>query len=84
MARKKKSRRHQLVMNYGLFWHRSRIVWGRGNNRGHLKGRLAKTGTPVDFRDQRGVYCLYDDNFRLVYIGQAGGGNMLIAVAFMM
>jgi hypothetical protein len=29
----------------------------------------------VNFRDQQGVYCLYDDNFRLVYVGQAGGKN---------
>jgi hypothetical protein len=35
----------------------------------------AKTSDPVDFRDQQGVYCLYDDNFKLVYIGQAGGKN---------
>jgi hypothetical protein len=26
-------------------------------------------------REQQGVYCLYDDSFRLVYVGQAGGKN---------
>ena len=26
----------------------------------------------VDFADQRGIYALYDEQFRLVYVGQAG------------
>lgn len=66
-----------LIHNYGLFWRKDWIHWGRGSNAGHLKGvmKMAKTDTPVDFRDQQGVYCLYDESFRLVYIGQAGGKN---------
>jgi hypothetical protein len=68
-----------LIQNYGLFWQRSRVFFGTGGggNAGHLKGvpAYAKTSDPVDFRDQQGVYCLYDDNFRLVYVGQAGGKN---------
>ena len=64
-----------LVQNYGLFWLRSNVYWGKPNSEGHLKGISAKklTTTPVDFRHQQGVYVLYDDTFRLVYIGQAGG-----------
>lgn len=66
-----------LIQNYGLFWKRSWIHFGAGSNRGHLKGTRVGhlTSTPIDFRDQQGVYCLYDDNFRLVYVGQAGGRN---------
>jgi hypothetical protein len=64
-----------LIRNYGLFWQRSRIHFGAGRNPGHLKGTTARTTDPIDFRDQRGVYCLYDDSFRLVYVGQAGGRN---------
>lgn len=66
-----------LVNNYGLFWRREHVFWGRGRNAGHLKGvkASAKSGNAVDFRDQQGIYCLYDDNFRLVYVGQAGGGK---------
>jgi hypothetical protein len=30
------------------------------------------SAAPVDFREQAGVYVLYDDNFRLLYVGQAG------------
>lgn len=53
------------------------MFWGRPRVWGHLKGVPAKqtSAPPVDFRDQAGVYVLYDDNFRLVYVGQAGGGN---------
>ena len=66
-----------LIQNYGLFWRRDFIHFGAGSNAGHLKGILigAKTSAPVDFRNQQGVYCLYDDTFRLVYVGQAGGKN---------
>jgi hypothetical protein len=68
-----------LIQNYGLFWRRAWIHFGAGGegNAGHLKGIRtgAKTSDPVDFREQQGVYCLYDENFRLVYVGQAGGKN---------
>jgi hypothetical protein len=66
-----------LIHNYGLFWRKAWIHWGSGSNAGHLKGKKvgAKTWEPVDFRYQQGVYCLYDESFRLVYVGQAGGRN---------
>ncbi|QXX74610.1 GIY-YIG nuclease family protein [Methylovirgula sp. HY1] len=66
-----------LIYNYGLFWRKDWIHWGRGSNAGHLNGMKAgaKTSIPVDFRDQQGVYCLYDESFKLVYVGQAGGKN---------
>ena len=62
-----------LIQNYGLFWRRSDVFWGRQKVSGHLKGCPAKgVFRTVDFREQQGVYCLYDDSFRLVYVGQAG------------
>ncbi|MEQ8246207.1 MAG: GIY-YIG nuclease family protein [Alphaproteobacteria bacterium] len=66
-----------LVQNYGLFWRRDRIFWGRGKRRGHLKGLYTseQTGDVVDFRDQQGIYVLYDSSFELVYVGQAGSGE---------
>lgn len=69
-----------LIHNYGLFWHRKDVFWGRPKVTGHLKGVLAKevSSPPVDFREQAGVYVLYDDNFRLVYVGQAGAGNQYL------
>ncbi len=69
----------ELISNYGLFWKRSKVWWGKqgATNAGHLKGLLATnvSGTAIDFRDQQGVYVLYDDNFKMVYAGQAGGND---------
>ena len=81
MKTKKSKKRQKLISNYGLFWHRGKVVWGSGGkgNQGHLKGRLARTGKEIDFRKQQGVYCLYDDNFRLIYVGQAGAKNGLFS-----
>jgi len=66
-----------LIHNYGLFWRRSDVFWGRPKVNGHLKGFSAKQikSNPVDFRDQQGVYILYDDNFKIVYVGQSGNGS---------
>ncbi|MEQ1935305.1 MAG: GIY-YIG nuclease family protein, partial [Fimbriimonadaceae bacterium] len=70
-----------LIHNYGLFWRREDIFWGRGPYRGNLMGIKtgAKRSKPVDFRDQQGVYVLYDSSFHIIYVGQAGAGagNML-------
>lgn len=69
-----------LIHNYGLFWRRNDVFWGRPRVKGHLMGVPAKetSAVPVDFREQAGVYVLYDDNFRLVYVGQAGSGNQYL------
>lgn len=66
-----------LIRNYGLFWQRDDVFWGRQKNSGHLKGRAAsaKKSEPVDFRSQVGLYALYDENYKLVYFGQAGRGK---------
>lgn len=63
-----------LIQNYGLFWRRDAVDWKRS---GSLLGRgvRAKRKGDVDFREQRGIYALYDDTFRLVYVGQAGRGQ---------
>ncbi|MBN1515708.1 GIY-YIG nuclease family protein [Candidatus Sumerlaeota bacterium] len=70
-----------LIRNYGLFWRRDDVFWGRPKNAGTLLGRRAdqRRSEPVDFRDQTGIYALYAD-YRLVYIGQtAGTGKQLLA-----
>jgi hypothetical protein len=66
-----------LIRNYGLFWRRNDVWWGRQNVQGHLKGvrATALTSRAVDFAEQRGVYALYDDAFHLVYVGQAGAND---------
>ena len=60
-----------------MFWSRAHVWWGTGGkgNAGSLLGKKvgAKRKEPVDFREQRGVYVLYDESFRIMYVGQAGG-----------
>jgi hypothetical protein len=64
-----------LIKNYGLFWRRDDVFWGKQKQMGHLQGFPAREAFRlVDFRDQQGVYCLYDENFKIVYVGQAGSG----------
>ncbi|QDI79793.1 GIY-YIG nuclease family protein [Methylorubrum populi] len=66
-----------LIRNYGLFWKLDDVFFGRPGAKGHLLGRPAKnkTGNPVDFREQQGVYVLYDENYKMVYVGQAGAND---------
>jgi hypothetical protein len=59
-------------------WHRDRVFWGKGSKRGLLQGR--KSGREIDFRDQVGVYVLYDEARRPIYVGQAGQGNARLFV----
>lgn len=66
-----------LIQNYGLFWRLDQVFWGWQGVPGHLKGMEAtnKSNDPVDFREQQGVYVLYDQAFRMVYVGQAGAND---------
>lgn len=66
-----------LIQNYGLFWHIDRVHWGKARDRGTLNGYLvgAKLEGCVDFRKQRGIYVLYDENYEIIYVGQAGRGS---------
>ena len=68
-----------LIQNYGLFWQRDEVEWGYPGKgyKGNLTGKYARLlrSPEVDFREQQGVYVLYDDNFKVVYVGQAGRGE---------
>lgn len=73
-----------LIRNYGLFWKRTEVDWGtrgRGGS-GTLLGRYARQlrNDEVDFRQQQGVYVLYDDNFKIIYVGQVGASNQRLFV----
>jgi len=66
------------VKNYGHYWNRDFIDWGgRGRgNAGTLIGYSKEKKTKkCDFRNQIGVYILYDNDLKVVYIGQAGSGD---------
>ncbi len=63
-----------LIRNFGHFWERKYINYGRGRHPGHLCGSMTKT-RKADFREQIGIYILFDKDFTPVYIGQAGSGK---------
>lgn len=67
------ARHHKLIQSYGLFWNRDEVDWNGRPAR--LLGRLKARDKAVDFRNQAGIYALYDREFRLLYVGQAGSGN---------
>src|SRR5580698_4334444 len=73
MAKRKSEKIRSVIKNYGLMWRRDSVFWGRGYNRGSLQGRRSRR--VIDFREQIGVYVLYDEGRRPVYVGQAGQGN---------
>ena len=70
----------RVIQNFGLFWERDEIEWGTtgSGNLGHLKGYRSKPSSTVDFREQRGIYVLYEGgdivSQRVSYVGQAGSG----------
>src|SRR5262245_27903413 len=59
-----------LIKNYGHLWERKFINLGDQKLKGHLRGYNGNIS--VDFREQIGVYALYDRNIVPVYVGQAG------------
>jgi hypothetical protein len=63
-----------MLKNYGLLWQRKYVHLGAGGNKGTLLGTRSGVGE-VDFREQIGVYVLYDKDMIPVYVGQAGNGN---------
>lgn len=63
-----------IIKNFGFLWERKYINRGAGSHAGHLMGE-AKGKPHADFREQIGVYVLYDRNQSIVYVGQAGNGN---------
>lgn len=66
-------RHHNLIRSYGLLWDRKKVQWNERKAR--LPGRIRVKRGEVDFRDQVGIYALYDQEFRLLYVGQAGSGD---------
>lgn len=67
------------IRNFGHYWSRELIDWGwQGQgNQGRLLGSLRTNAekADADFRNQIGIYVLYDENREAVYVGQTGRGN---------
>src|SRR4051794_18837468 len=70
-----------LIRNYGIHWNRDRVLWGAPGQPGKLLGIPARQrrAEPTDFREQSGVYVLYD-SFRIVYVGQSGVGDQALLI----
>ena len=65
-----------IIKNYGFLWERKHFFRGVGRDKGHLRGwAKGNKDQLVDFKEQIGVYVLYDTNQNIVYVGQAGNGN---------
>jgi hypothetical protein len=56
-------------------WERDRVFWGYGGALGTLLGSSRQRKGTINFREQIGVYVLYDLAMKPVYVGQAGRGN---------
>jgi hypothetical protein len=65
------------VRNFGHFWSRDLVEWGRRRVAGQLLGYVMSDRKPlvVDFREQIGIYVLFTAQREVVYIGQAGSGD---------
>lgn len=69
-----------LIRNFGHLWERRYVHWGRGSNKGHLHGYRTPTDAGADFREQIGIYILFDKAYVPVYVGQTGKGDQRLFV----
>jgi hypothetical protein len=77
-SRRKKKGTGQIIANIGLFWKREKVRWvGSRSIQKQLAGKRAygKTAGVVDFWKQTGIYALYNTDYDLIYVGQAGFGD---------
>jgi len=64
-----------LIRNYGHLWERRFVFWGNAGTKGHLWGIRTPNDVGADFREQIGIYILFDKNYTPVYVGQVGSGK---------
>lgn len=70
-----------IIHCFGLFWDRDQIDFGKKGpgNQGNLLGHYDGAQHATQFRDQSGIYILYEgatiNDQRVVNIGQTGSGN---------
>lgn len=57
---------YEIVTSFGMFWRREAVEWKFAPK---LLGMQAIGAVPVDFRDQLGIYLLYDGR-EVVYVGR--------------
>ena len=80
-----------MITRYGLYWSERNVRWNRKGGSGGLQGKLRtygknygkgyvktkkeQNGEIVDYSDFKGVYALYDQFGKLVYVGKSGIGS---------
>ena len=70
-----------VIKSFGVFWEREHIEWGHKGpgGAGTLLGYATTPSKSIDFREQRGIYVLYEGvdiaSHRVIYVGQAGSGH---------
>jgi hypothetical protein len=57
-----------LIKTYGEHWRKDLVNWSRG---GRLEGFGRNQSHKANFWKMKGVYALYDDDYKLVYVGQS-------------
>jgi len=75
MARRRRrtTSKRTVIKNYGLMWRRDGVFWNTTSKYAEVYGR--SQWREINFATQIGVYVLYDENRRPIYVGQAGQGN---------
>ena len=63
-----------MIRSIGLLWRVEDVDWGAGSRAGKLLGVPAarRTAKAIDFRNQSGIYVLYNPSYEIMYIGQTG------------
>jgi hypothetical protein len=63
------------IHNFGMLWEREKVHWGKPKDKGTLLGIRAtkRRDSPVNFRNQTGIYVLYDEQRIPIWVGQAKG-----------
>jgi hypothetical protein len=58
---------NKIINAFGIYWNRNLVLW---KSTPDLLGMQYNGATEVNFKDQRGIYLLYD-NREIIYVGQA-------------
>lgn len=64
---KGKDENDSIITSFGMFWNRNFIVW---RNKPSLLGRENAKSDTIDFKEQIGVYLLYDGR-EIIYVGRS-------------
>lgn len=59
---------NKFINNFGIYWNRNFVDWRKNNP--DLLGKLQTSENEINFKDQIGIYLLYDSR-EIIYVGQA-------------